>query len=110
MQLSQEEIATVCLSLQGMERLGCFHGFGQVDLGQFAEHPRLLSQRCSFGSIQDQHMCIEGAAESLSTYYGKNIAYDACKGVLDVTLQRLCYNAALHGIGNFEKPFDLYIE
>ena len=100
------QVADLCLGLQGLQRLGCFHGLGFSQLNDVFREPSLLGATCRYGSTQDQKICIEGAIEKLADYDPRRAA-TACKS-LAPELTAHCQQTIAYGFYSLEKPFDSY--
>ena len=63
-----KEIIEGCLELEGKYRLGCFHGIGNALVGSIQSDQVDFGDVCSFGTKDDQYMCIEGAIERMAKF------------------------------------------
>ncbi len=91
-----------CLKLPDSQRLGCFHGLGNVYLKTVARKPALLSEICLAGRQEDQIMCIEGVIEKLADY-DERLAMLACSSLKGENA-KVCYEAAKEKMYRLNKP------
>jgi hypothetical protein len=64
-----QEATALCLSLQGDQQHGCFHGLGFNSYSMVYNDPSSLSQLCGSGDAIDKQMCMEGALDILYEFY-----------------------------------------
>ena len=57
-----------CLSLEGANQRGCFHGLGAMYSREVADNPSLMPELCRVGTREDQILCIEGVIEKMADF------------------------------------------
>ncbi|MFL5606371.1 MAG: hypothetical protein ACJ8AD_07995 [Gemmatimonadaceae bacterium] len=101
-----EMLQRQCAGLSGKYRLGCFHGIGNAHVGMIAHGLKTLAEVCSFGSRQDQTVCVEGAMERLGKFTPA-IASQRCASLTDWR-REVCQAAVSRKMYDMEKSFALY--
>ena len=101
-----EEIVQKCMELSGQYRLGCFHGVGNAHMGNIAEGNVPITYVCSFGTEEDQFMCIEGAVERIGKYHPEK-ALLTCQN-LDGWRKELCLAGAKRAMYSLDKSWKYY--
>ncbi len=103
-----DELRVKCEELNGLERLGCFHGLGFAHIVGASVYPQHLAEACRNGTLDEQKACIEGAVERLSSY-DEELARKTC-AFLEDGLKAFCQEAASRKAYSLDKSFDLYFE
>jgi hypothetical protein len=101
-----EMLQRQCAELSGKYRLGCFHGIGNAHVGLIGQGRKTLAEVCSFGSRQDQTVCVEGAMERLGRFI-PSIAGKRCASLIDWR-REVCQAAVSRKMYDMEKSFALY--
>jgi len=91
-----------CLKLPDPQRLGCFHGYGKMNIRKVYSRPALLREICDVGTRENQIMCIEGVIEKLAEYDQRS-AMIACS-ILEGENAKVCYEAAKEKMYRLNKP------
>jgi len=101
-----EIMAKKCLELEGSNRLGCFHGFGNAHVTAIHYGVVSIGYVCSLGTEDDQKICIEGAIERIAKYE-KESALKACE-TLSGWKKEVCLEGAEGDMYRLNKSFELY--
>lgn len=96
------QMIEMCSSMEGKQRLGCFHGLGTSYIHDVADDPALFARVCLNGNPDDQIMCIEGAIEKLADY-DEHRAAKICN-TLDGANKSACLAAAQEKMYRLDKP------
>jgi hypothetical protein len=100
--VSPEDILEQCLSLSGQSRLGCFHGFGTMYAHTVGERPAVFPAVCTYGTLDDQTVCIEGVIEKVADH-DEERARTACT-LLESQAAQICWAAAREKMYRLDKP------
>lgn len=96
----------VCLSLDGLQRKGCFHGLGFGAYVMVYQNPADLNLLCSAGDAEDKQMCIEGVLGAINNV-SKKRSTDTCS-LYTASSKELCFKASKVRSFGMERDFNRY--
>lgn len=106
--LGMPELMSLCEPLEGLQRLGCFHGIGNAVREMVYSVPGLLDDLCSMANMDESKMCIEGVVEKLSETKPKT-AQAACESFPVESRQRsICESTIQYGMYSLIKDYRDY--
>jgi len=97
-----------CEQLIGKFRRGCFHGIGNAYSGFISSNTISIQKVCSYGSEEEQIMCIEGAMQYMGKYASDKTA--AVCEQLEGEKKEICLTAAGHKLYSMEADLALYFK
>jgi len=101
-------IVNKCLEMDGFQRLGCFHGYGNAHVGHIRIKRFTIAEICKFGTDDDKIACIEGVIERLGKYTPK-LAPPLCDS-LEGDFKEICLAGAEGKMYRLDKDFRLYFQ
>jgi len=100
------DLVSVCEAMEGANRLGCFHGIGNGHMTIVKRGLLSAEELCSFGTEDDQFVCLEGVMERLSRYHPDSAVEQCLK--MDGWRRDVCLDAVANQMYSMDKSFDLY--